>query len=119
MNSPKIECARVYRVGKIETVGTNGFQKRELALVINEETLYPDTIAVEASGAKCSLFDNLNVGDIVEVDVNLRGRIWKDKNGVEKIFNTLAAWKVVMVTKAPPVPTVADFEESDDPNLPF
>ena len=113
MNSPLIENAKVYRIGERVTLQPSGFVKRELVLEINTETLYPDFISIEAHKEKCSLFDNLTVGDLVEVDVNLRGRIWKDASGVEKVFNSLVAWKLKVIEKAP---VVLIYPADDDDN---
>lgn len=116
MNSPKIENCRIYRIGEKVTLEPSGFTKRELVIVINEDTQYPDHVAVEAHKDKCSLFDNLTVGDIVDVDVNIRGRVWTDKAGVEKVFNSLVAWQV-SVKKYAPKPVVLSAD--DDTDLPF
>ena len=97
-----IENAKVVKVNPTVSVGSSGFQKRELWLLINTDTQYPDTIAVEAHKEKCAMFDTLKVDDVVTVDINLRGRIWDDtKNGTQKVFNTLNAWKVTVIKSAP------------------
>ena len=67
--------------------------KRELWLDVPDGK-YPQVVALECTGDGVSLLDGLHHGDEVRVSFNLRGRSWTDKNGNEKVFNSLNAWKV-------------------------
>ena len=41
--------------------------------------------------------DNFNIGDMVEVSFNLRGREWTSPQGEVRVFNTLDAWKITAI----------------------
>lgn len=86
---------RVKFIGKTEFVGQNGFQKRDL--VITTEEQYPQHIIIQFTQDKCTLLDNLNVGQKVNVHFNLRGREWISPQGEIKYFNTVEGWKIEMV----------------------
>ena len=68
------------------------FSKREF--VIQTEEQYPQQIQLQLSQDKCSLLDSFTLGQVVEVDYNLRGRKWTNPQGEDKYFNTIEAWKI-------------------------
>ena len=80
-------------IGKIklktetQTIGNNGFQKRELVVTTDEQ--YPQMINIEFHQDKCDLLNKYNVNDEVKVSINLRGREWINPEGVAKYFNTI------------------------------
>ena len=82
---------KVYKVGQVETIGQS-FTKRELVIVTDGQ--YPQHINIETHKDKTSLLDGLKIGDAVNVSININGRLWTSPQGVEKCFNTLAAWKI-------------------------
>jgi hypothetical protein len=73
---------------------TETFKKRELIIEFAENPQYPEYVKFEALQDKVNLFDPLKVGDQVELFFNLRGRAWTDKAGKTGYFNTLAIWRV-------------------------
>jgi hypothetical protein len=75
-------------------VVTDKFQKREFVLKVVDNPEYPDFIGLEFTQDKCDLLNKYEVGQDVEVEFNLRGRKWTNKQGVEQVFNTLQAWKI-------------------------
>lgn len=87
-------------VGKVHEVGesqqiTDTFVKRDLIVaVVDTDPKFTEYVKFEATNDRVSLFDNLNVGDSVEVNFNLRGKPWVNKDGVTSYFNSLVAWKV-------------------------
>lgn len=78
-----------------ETVGQNGFQKRDL--VITTEEQYPNDIIIQFTQSKCALLDTLQVGQRVKVHFNLQGREWISQQGDIKYFNTVVGWKIELV----------------------
>ena len=78
-----------------ETVGQNGFQKRDL--VITTEEQYPSDIIIQFTQSKCALLDNLQVGQRVKVHFNLQGREWTSPQGDVKYFNTVVGWKIELI----------------------
>lgn len=79
-------------IGETETFGNNGFQKRELVITTNDQ--YPQTLPVEFAKDKTALLDNLQEGQSVTVNVNLRGREWVSPQGEVKHFISLQGWKI-------------------------
>ena len=78
-----------------ETVGQNGFQKRDL--VITTEEQYPNDIITQFTQSKCALLDTLQVGQRVNVHFNLQGREWTSPQGEVKYFNTVVGWKIELI----------------------
>lgn len=78
-----------------ESVGANGFQKRDL--VITTEEQYPSDIIIQFTQSKCALLDTLQVGQRVKVHFNLQGREWISPQGEVKYFNTVVGWKIELI----------------------
>lgn len=78
-----------------ESVGQNGFQKRDL--VITTEEQYPNDIIIQFTQSKCALLDNLQVGQMVKIHFNLQGREWTSPQGEVKYFNTVVGWKIELI----------------------
>jgi hypothetical protein len=112
----------VHRVGEMQTIGSKGFTKRELVLETGDK--YKQYIGLECHKDKCSLLDDMNVGDVVTAHFNLNGRLWN-----EKCFNTLAVWKIQLESEGrggeyqKPVPAqsqlIPDASEDDSSEIPF
>ena len=94
------------------------FALREFVIETKEQ--YPQSIVLQVSQDKCKVLDNYKLGDLVQVSINVRGRKWTDKDGNDRFFNTLEAWKISNES-APsnPVPTPKAVEISQDNDLPF
>lgn len=80
-------------IGKVHTVKPQETKKdftfQEFWIETDSETQYPQVIPVQASGDKMLLVGDLKAGDIIEADVNIRGRVW---NG--KAFASFSLWKL-------------------------
>jgi hypothetical protein len=81
------------------------FSKREF--VVETPDQYPQQILFQLTQDKCSLLDSLQVGQEVDVHLNIRGRSWTNPQGETKYFNTLEAWKID-VLGATAQPNIAD-----------
>lgn len=109
--------------GTIKMIGpttpvTEKFTKREF-VILDEASMYPQTILFQAAQDKCGMLDAFMEGETVEVSFNLRGREWNSPDGETKYFNTLDAWRVEKVTyqnqqnnDAPPPPMQKNAEKS-------
>jgi len=86
---------RIKQIFAPETVGQNGFQKRDL--VITTEEQYPNDILIQFTQQRCDLLNNLKVGQNVRVHFNLRGREWTNQQGEVKYFNTIEGWKIELI----------------------
>ncbi|MEN8122941.1 MAG: DUF3127 domain-containing protein [Bacteroidota bacterium] len=109
---------KIHVIGETETFGANGFRKRSLIIMTDEQ--YPQFINIEFVQDKCDLLDKAKNGMQVQVSVNLRGREWINPYGEAKYFNTIQGWKIVSEAKAkkqaakktPP-------PQAEDDDLPF
>ena len=90
---------KVHEVSEVIEV-TEKFRKRELVVEFAENPQYPEYVKFEAIQDRCSLMDNIKVGNDVEVFFNLKGRKCTDKNGKDQFFNTLQVWKVNVLSAA-------------------
>ena len=109
--------------GKLVNVGqtinvSDKFKKREIWLETQEQ--YPQTLSLQIASNKCDVFNGHN-GQEIEVEINLKGRVWTNKEGNPSVFNTLEVWSWNVLGQTPqstPVPNtpVGHVEESD---LPF
>lgn len=86
---------RIKTIFATETVGQNGFQKRDV--VITTDGQYPQDIIIQFAQGYCALLDNLQIGQIVKVHFNLQGREWTSPQGEVKYFNTVVGWKIEVV----------------------
>ena len=86
---------RIKTIFATETVGQNGFQKRDL--VISTDGQYSQDIIIQFQQGKCVLLDNLKIGQIVKIHFNLQGREWTNPQGEVKYFNTVVGWKIEIV----------------------
>lgn len=117
----------IHRISETQQI-SDKFSKREFILKEQSNQQYEQYIQLELTQDKCSMLDNYQEGQEVEVFYNLRGRLWTNKEGVEKCFNTIQAWKIQPAPEqyANPIqqaaqtqqPSSSPFEDEDD-KLPF
>lgn len=113
------------------------FKKRELVVTTDEQ--YPQHIMVEFTQAKVDDLNHFQVGEMVKVSINLRGREWINPQGEAKYFNTIQGWRIermqpmqqapmgqpAMTQQMPPMPAAQAFEpapsfnEEEHDDLPF
>ena len=74
---------RIKQIFPSQMIGQNGFEKRDLVIVTEEQ--YPQTIII------------LQVGQNVKVYINIRGREWTNPQGETKYFNTIEGWKIEVI----------------------
>ena len=86
---------RIKTIFATETVGQNGFQKRDL--VITTDGQYPQDIIIQFQQGNCAVLDRFQVGQIVKIHFNLQGREWTSPQGEVKYFNTVVGWKIEVV----------------------
>ena len=82
---------KVAFIGEKQTI-SDKFAKREFVLETAEQ--YPQQILIQATNERCGLLDKIIIGQEVTASINLRGRKWTDKEGNDKYFNTIEAWKI-------------------------
>lgn len=78
---------KVIAVKEIEKI-TETFSKRCLWVEVPDDK-YPQTLSIEFAQDKCKLLDDIAINEDVTIEINLRGRQYKDK-----VFNTISGWKI-------------------------
>ena len=68
------------------------YRKRDV--VISTEEQYPQHIQIEFPQDKADLLKNLQVGQLVKVSINIRGREWLNPQGETKYFNSIQGWRI-------------------------
>ena len=86
---------RIKQIFPSQTMGQNGFEKRDLVIVTEEN--YPQTIIIQFTQQRCDLLDSLQIGQNVKVYINIRGREWTNPQGEIKYFNTIEGWKIEVI----------------------
>ena len=81
------------KVKKDTQVVSESFSKREFVLTVVDGAFSND-ILIQLTKDKVTLINDINIGDMLEVEVNLNGKCWVNPQGEEKYFNSLSAWKV-------------------------
>lgn len=114
---------KVHEIGALQQVSET-FKKRDLIIEYAENPTYPEYIRFEALQDKTALFDNLKVGDNIEVAFNLRGRPWTDKTGKTSYFNSLVVWRINALNATSTTPEYAppvdlNSAPGDEDDLPF
>lgn len=85
-------------IGKVKQINpvqefSSGFRKKEIVVLTHEQ--YPQPILIEFTQANCELLDDIEVGDEVSVQINIRGREWINPEGKTVYFNTVQGWRIV------------------------
>jgi single-strand DNA-binding protein len=114
-------------IGTIQSIGepqqiTEKFSKLEM--ILSSDDLYPQTLCVEWPNDAMTIPQGFKEGDMVEVDINIRGREWTSPKGDVRYFTSLTGWKMALVsgTKAPkesPASHPAAQPDTDEDDLPF
>ena len=118
---------KVKLINETKEYCSNGFRKREIVLTTQEQ--YPQNILVEFIQDRTNLLDAFNVGDLVKIDINLRGREWTNDKGEIKYFNSIQGWRIEKVeddfeSQLPPLQTkedlnISESSENEPDDLPF
>jgi formylmethanofuran dehydrogenase subunit C len=74
-------------IGNTEEFGAKGFKKRQV--VIKTDAQYPQTIPVDFTQDKCKMLDSYNIGDFVDIAINIQGTEWKGK-----YYANIQGWKI-------------------------
>lgn len=113
----------VYKLDVTKEVGDKNFRVREMILEIEPESQYPIYATIQGTGENCDKMDDMAVGSAVTVHVNLRGRLYKDKSGIDKSFNSFDLWKFEVNSSVPvDKPSKVDIQTPDpdeSEDLPF
>lgn len=87
-NKGAIILGKIIKIGQTESIGSNGFQKREI-VIEEERDQYAQKLKAEFVQDKCEILDKYSVGERVELHVNLRGNEYQGK-----YYVSLQAWQI-------------------------
>lgn len=73
-----------------EIIGAKDFKKR--LVVVQTDEKYPQTIPVEFTQENTEKLNNFQIGDFVEIGINLRGSEWQGR-----YFANINGWKISKV----------------------
>jgi hypothetical protein len=111
---------KIHSIGVTQNVNDT-FSKREFIVETQED--YKQYLLLQVIKDKCAVLDGYKVGEMVNVSLNLKGRLWTNPQGEEKCFNTLECWRISKTENAteqkPIFETTAVINEVADDNLPF
>ena len=82
---------KVIKINQVETVGTSNFKKASIWIETGDK--YPQTIEIEFVKEKADEIQQITVGTALTVQIDLRGRKWTNKEGIERVFNSIQGWK--------------------------
>jgi single-strand DNA-binding protein len=88
---------KIHFVGALRTVSEK-FKSKDVVIVTDDK--FPQYITIQFTQDKTDLVNPEDVGDQVEVSINLRGREWKSPTGEIKYFNTIEGWQINSVQSA-------------------
>jgi hypothetical protein len=81
------------KIKKDTQVVSEAFSKREFVLTVVDGAFSND-ILIQLVKDKVTLINDINIGDLLEVEVNLKGKEWTSPSGEVKYFNSIECWKV-------------------------
>ena len=82
---------KIHSIGETQNV-TDTFSKREFIVETQEE--YKQYLQLQVIKDKCDTLNHFKPGQEVKVHLNIKGRLWTNKEGKEIAFNTLECWKI-------------------------
>jgi single-strand DNA-binding protein len=82
---------KIHSIGETQNV-TETFSKREFIVETQED--YKQYLQLQVIKDKCDVLNHFKPGQEVKVHLNLKGRLWTNKEGKEIAFNTLECWKI-------------------------
>ena len=117
---------KIKLINETKEYGSNGFRKRELVVTTQEQ--YPQNILVEFVQDRCEILDSFQVGELVKIDINIRGREWTNKDNEVKYFNSIQGWRIESIDEQvsddmpedlPPIDSKEDSQDLTEDDLPF
>jgi hypothetical protein len=88
---------KIHFVGALRVVSEK-FKSKDVVILTGDK--YPQFITVQFTQDKTDLLTENNIGEQVEISINLRGREWKSPTGEIKYFNTIEGWQINAVESA-------------------
>lgn len=68
------------------------FTSYKFWMMVDENSNYPQVLAIDYVEKLDLEISKLGEGESIEAKINLRGRKWTNKDGVEIVFNSINCW---------------------------
>jgi single-strand DNA-binding protein len=94
---------------------SDDFRKRDI--VVESVEKYPQLIKIELQNDRCEIIDNFQLGDLINLKIELRGRKWTSPEGKTMLLQSIVGYSVKPHTPPKVVQKPIPVEESED--LPF
>ena len=107
---------KIHFVGQVKQV-SDKFKSKDVVILTDEK--YPQYISIQFTQEKTELVNPKDIGDQVEVSINLRGREWKSPTGEIKYFNTIEGWQINSAERAASLKETPIMVDDSDNDLPF
>ena len=125
----------IVNIAEVQNISAT-FKKRDIVIKIEaDDPKYNQEVLFQMIQDKCDVLDSFQVGQVVTIGYNLKGRMWTNPTtGEVKWFNTLQGWKISEAAQnnygqapapyqqapspAPPTSLLPGTVE-DDPTVPF
>ena len=101
---------RVVEIGDVKTFAS-GFTKREVVIETSQNEKYSSPVQVTFKKDDCERVATLGVGDGVQIEGFVEGRMWAKDDGTVKYFIDLAAKSVMLTGKAEKPTTAKSWKE--------
>jgi len=122
----RLAAVKVLEVKQTQQI-SDTFKIRQVWVETSDQ--YPQILSIEFTQDKCELLDGCSKGDVLDIEINLRGRKWTNKEGKELILTTVRGWRIDKISQQQkieyPEPIeekprdVDSIPEGDDDDLPF
>ena len=107
---------KIHFVGALRVVSEK-FKSKDVVILTDDK--YPQFITVQFTQDKTDLLTEQNIGEQVEISINLRGREWKSPTGEIKYFNTIEGWQINAMETAPILKETPIMVDDSNDDLPF
>ena len=96
---------------------TSTFSKRDFVIEIKTSSEKSETITFALLGSNSEIINELEIGDMITVSFNIKGRKWISPENETKYFNALEAYRVIKEENSY-APSFSD-TSGDGNDLPF
>lgn len=111
----------IIEIGDVQQI-TETFKKREF-VIENKETIpgrdepIVNYVKFQLIQNKTDLIDAYNSGQDINVNFNIKGNKWTNKEGIVQYFTNLEAWRINPASNAEAAPVEASSAEQEEPNF--
>ena len=84
---------KLHKVGELRQI-SDTMAVQEFVVLDDSNAQYPQHVTFQVKNSNIAMLQSLQIGQQITVHFNLRGREFV-KDGQNKYFNTLEAWKIV------------------------